>query len=171
MKTIPVTGSTELMLVDDEDFPLMSRHVWDTRKEYAPRTSINSRLFSAAQLVRPCPGRLANFVNGNRLDLRKENLRCADHPCVKANNNMSSRNTSGFRGVMYIKKTGSWKGQVGFENKYFPKTGFATASQAAEWRDNKVRQLGIACARFNFPLPGERGLDGEIAPHTGQALT
>lgn len=90
-----------------------------------------------------------DHINGNGLDNRKANLRPATRSQNGANSRLSSRSTSGYKGVSYDRARGSWKAQIGFrgENRFLGR--YPTAEQAAAAYDAAAQELFGAYARTN----------------------
>lgn len=76
MKTIYTTKGTEI-LVSDEDYSLLARHVWGLDGNGYPRVCIGKFNIMMHQLVCPAGGQgnVTDHINRNKLDNRRENLR------------------------------------------------------------------------------------------------
>lgn len=64
------------------------------------KTTINVHRF----VTKAKKGELVDHINRNRLDCRKENLRLVDSSKNQANKVKSTANTSGYKGVYFVKK-------------------------------------------------------------------
>jgi hypothetical protein len=62
-------------------------------------------------------GKYYDHIDRNPLNNRKNNLRQATNLENARNKSMTSRNTSGFIGVYWIKKMNKWSAQIGINNK------------------------------------------------------
>jgi AP2 domain/HNH endonuclease len=58
-----------------------------------------------------------DHVNGSRSDNRWCNLREATHSQNRANAQMRTDNTSGFKGVTWLKQTGKWRARIEVNGK------------------------------------------------------
>lgn len=66
----------------------------------------------------PGPGHEIDHVNGNRADNRWGNLRLATRGQNNANQKISRRNTSGFKGVTARRNGTVWTAQIGHRGEY-----------------------------------------------------
>lgn len=91
----------------------------------------------------------------NRANNAWSNLKMATHTQNAVNASDRLRNTSGYRGVVKVKRTGKWLAKVVAEGKqhYFGTHG--SAEQAARAYDVGVRVLHGEFAILNFPEPTE----------------
>ncbi len=81
---------------------------------------------------------LVDHINGDTLDNRLENLRYATASENSRNQKISSRNTSGYKGVTWIKKMNKWKSSISvnlkrinigyFDNKHLAAVAYNKAS-------------------------------------------
>lgn len=79
--------------------------------------------------------------NRIRHDNAFENLRRATQSQNRANTKTHAKNTSGFRGVTFDKRRGSWNAEVRFEKVRHRQNGFASAAEAGEWAEAKRKDL------------------------------
>jgi hypothetical protein len=118
MKEIPLTQG-QVALVDDEDYERISAHPWyarldpDTRSYYALRNMTFEGKRVTQRMHREVMGlgygdplKVDHRVSGNTLDNRKSNLRLANDQQNTHNARRRKDNTSGFKGVHFIK---GWK--------------------------------------------------------------
>ena len=164
MKQIPLTRGL-FATVDDEDFESLSKHRWFAVSGrglfYAVRTVRAGRSKKTIRMHRELlgmpPGLLVcDHRNGNSLDNRRENLRCAT-VSQNAQNTTSSHNQKrgGFKGVRH--RHGKWSAQYTVPN---PAGGrgrirhlgyFATAEEAARAYDAAAVRAYGEFASLNFP--------------------
>lgn len=109
-----ITTRKNKILVDPEDYPILSRWTWSETKIY-PYTKISGATIYMHRLIMGSPTR-KNFeidhINGNKRDNRKENLRWCTHTINLAGRPRQKNNTSGFKGVTWDKKRNKWVVQV-----------------------------------------------------------
>lgn len=124
MKRIKLTQGFEA-LIDDEFYEEISKVKWyassgkHNKCRYAVRTVRDKKTGRISRLTmhrliigKPPKGMVVDHINQKSFDNRLSNLRF----CTKAENakncRFSTRNTSGFRGVDYIKRTKKWRAVV-----------------------------------------------------------
>lgn len=96
MKEIHLSNGKGVVLVDDADYPELSKHKWNLGSDgYARRTVI---IRMHRQLVNPPAGMLVDHKNGNPLDNQRENLRVAT-PTQNTMNRPRPKNKFGATGV------------------------------------------------------------------------
>lgn len=87
------------------------------------------------------PSRFIDHKNGIRSDNRIANLREADDAQNQWNTKLSRANTSGFRGINYVKPTGKWRATIGHRGKYIFLGGFETKERAVQAYKDASRRL------------------------------
>jgi hypothetical protein len=111
---IPV-GDETWALIDAEDYPLVCGYRWGINASgYVIATQTTQVVKSAVWMHRLVlmvgPSKIVDHRDHNKLDNRKKNLR----PCSAAQNTwnqkLSSRNTSGIKGVSFVNR--KWRGTV-----------------------------------------------------------
>jgi hypothetical protein len=125
-----------ITLVDDEDFEALSQFAWLRTNHgyvirYVGKTTI-VRMHRAVMDLALDDRRCVDHINGNKLDNRKCNLRI----CTRAENNrnrgLNRNNTSGFRGVIWLKTDKRWEARIKSNGKTLYLGRFDTAEFAAE---------------------------------------
>jgi hypothetical protein len=92
-----------------------------------------------------------DHVSGDKTDARSCNLRECD-PCKNLQNrDKQINNTSGFKGVHFLKRTGRYQAQIRANHKRWHIGYFSTAEEAAHAYDDKAREVHGEFARLNFP--------------------
>lgn len=158
-------GIDHIVLVDDEDFPLLSRHSW-----YLV-SGINNRMYAYAfiysgnghrkmlQMTHLIMGQgwCIDHKNNNPLDNRKDNLRVA----TKQQNNwntpkMRSRcgkpTSSQYKGVYKTKSERGWRSAIKHDGKCHPLGYFQTEVEAAIAYNEAASRLHGEWAWLN-PVP------------------
>lgn len=150
-KEIPVNtpdGQQFMMLVDDEDYELMSRFNWRAQKDSAggwrPFATIRPhRLLVNYELV--------DHINGEPMDNRKNNLRSASKQQNSANRGLQSNNTTGFKGIYFQKTTGKYRAHIQVNGKRISLGSHKTSIDAAKAYDTAASEHFGEFARLNFP--------------------
>jgi len=98
---------------------------------------VNKRKYLAHRLAwfyvyKVWPDGQIDHINGIKTDNRIENLRCVTNKQNHENSGIKSSNSSGFRGVSFYKRDGTWTAQLthNYKNIYLGR--FATKEQAAQ---------------------------------------
>lgn len=96
-------------------------------------------------------GQYVDHVNGNKLDNRRENLRMCSNSQNMANRRAPRVNRSGFKGVHFFKRDGTWRAAITQDYKTKHIGYYATPEEAARAYDIKARELFGEFAQLNFP--------------------
>jgi ribosomal 50S subunit-recycling heat shock protein len=120
MKEIQLTQG-KVALVDDEDYEYLNQWKWHIHNSrgyyYAARNINGGKLFMHRAIIKPTKDVFIDHVNRLTLDNTKINLRI----CTKAENcrnrKISTLNTSGYKGVAYIKNLNKYRATIRFNNK------------------------------------------------------
>lgn len=159
-----ILSSGEVVLVDDEDYPLLSRHKWQLSHAdgYAvttiqTRTGKNHTFF----LHRFVMGGfwMCDHINRNKLDCRKENLRRATAQENSANMaKWKSRKgkplSSKYKGVHKYTNNGKYRAVVCFNKKVIQLGTYDNEEDAARAYNKKAKELFGDFAWLN-PVPQE----------------
>lgn len=129
--------------VDIEDFDRINTHSWramlnrNTGCYYAATNlKIDGRNRSSfgmhTMVMNPSPGMEVDHRNRSEtLDNRKENLRLATRSQNQANRRLQKNNTSGYRGVAFVKNMGLWRAQTQKNREKTRATYFSSKHEAA----------------------------------------
>ena len=152
-------------LVDDEDYDAVSDLNWYAKKcgnqIYAVHSPWNPkrRMNDTVLLHRFVTGfafPLVDHVNGNGLDNRRSNLRPATDEQNGQNQKIGARNTSGYRGVDFVKSRGVYRARIASGRSRASVGVFLRPEDAARAYDAAARVLYGEYAAVNFPNIGER---------------
>jgi hypothetical protein len=96
-------------------------------------------------------GKVVDHRNQNGLDNRRENQRIAS-PAINAyNSKLQKNNTSGYRGVVWLKQNKRWMSRIKILGRWKALGCYATAIEAAIVFDRAVRQYRGEGATLNLP--------------------
>lgn len=129
MKTILSSGIIiQKILVDDDDFDYLNQWKWKIGKRgYAVRGVYDhvcngKRLYKDVTLhrlvIRARPGEMVDHINGDKLDNQKSNLRLCNHAENMRNTKLSTRNTSGYKGIYWHKRSQYWQAYITYNQKH-----------------------------------------------------
>lgn len=121
--------------VDEEDFPLLSRHSWAVSSEGYARTCCGTLYLYMHRLVMaPKSDLYIDHINHNRLDNRKLNLREA----TNSQNQMNRKNKP--TGVSFHKLSGKWRARITKNQKEIYLGLFETEEEAILVRKEYLKQ-------------------------------
>lgn len=133
-------------MVDNDYFDLLSEFKWClnhngyavTRRKHNQKgklTFMHHIVFGTF----PSDG-LIDHINRNPLDNRKSNLRVANKSENGMNRQENKNNTSGFKGVTYLKKNNKWMAgiKINYKRKYLGS--FNTALKASKAYDKEAKK-------------------------------
>lgn len=86
-------------------------------------------------------GEQVDHINGNSLDNRRENLRIATVGQNLRNTKKRTTNTSGYKGVCWIKKLGVWRAKIKYNHHTYNLGYFKTPEEAYAAYCAKGREL------------------------------
>ena len=138
-KKIPLTRG-RFALVDEQDYFYLMAFRWHcTAKGYAARMDGRKIVLMHREIARPSEGFDVDHRDGNRLNNRRENLRRCTHAQNTWNHRVSTRNKSGFTGILFRKKSRRWEAHIGVNNKFIYLGRFATKKEAIRARQRAVQ--------------------------------
>lgn len=116
------TYKKEAILVDDEYFGILNKFTWRIQKNgyvvsSKPEKYGRGLIYMHRIVMVPPEGMEIDHINVDKTDNRKENLRICTHEQNCANRKISSRNTTGFKGVSWDKSRGKWLSRIKHDGK------------------------------------------------------
>ena len=150
MKLIALTQG-KFAKVDDEDFGVLSSCKWYlVTRENNIFYAINRSRVSMHRLILAATRNLqVDHINHDGLDNRRSNLRLCTHKENDRNRRLQRNNTSGFKGVSMVLKTGKWEAKV----RYRDETGRVFNIVAGYFHDK--RQAALAYNRKALEIFGK----------------
>ena len=94
------------------------------------------------------PKEQVDHINCIKTDNRIENLRLASHGQNCSNREKQSNNTSGYKGVCFIKSKEKWRARIGYNGKKIYIGLFNTAKEASYAYKEKAIELHGEFAKF-----------------------
>ena len=162
MIEIPITkGYTAL--VSDEDIDLADLKWWANQKKrnslnvYVARHEGRKSVSMHRLVLSRIMGRtlekceVCDHINGNTLDNQRHNLRVCTASQNNCNAPVRSNSKSGYRGVCFDDRRGTYFAYVDFGNeRKYVGSGFTDIVEAAKARDRKAIELHGELAALNF---------------------
>jgi len=142
--------------VDLGDFQALSQFKWHTHVAthgaYARGVVAGKLVYMHRLLMSAAPGEEVDHIDGNGLNNRRSNLRCATHADqARGYQTKRSGKTSHYRGVSWVTRDRRWTAHLShLGHQYY--LGYFTSEQlAAEAYDAKAIELFGEFAQLNFP--------------------
>jgi HNH endonuclease/AP2 domain len=184
MQQIPLSQG-QFALVDDAAYPLLSEFRWcyraerDGRQGYAVRnTKVGGKrrqCYLHRQLMQPGEGQEVIFLNHDRLDCRRENLRVVSKEDARRHHRVRRDSKSGVKGVRYNAGTDSWSayvhrhGHAYHVGTYFSREQAVAAYEQALRRENPdLHTAPRAVERPGNPGPVRRENPDAACPSEGR---
>ena len=172
MKTIKVTGTNDLALVDDEDYPVLSRLAWRAEKlSGQPITRIwreKEYVLRMHRLLKPYKINLKLICkDGNPLDNQKDNLVYKNASQLMQVASKAKGCISEYKGVTYRgdrKKGNRWRARIFKDRKHYFLGYHPTQLEAALAYNEAARELYGKDAFMNEikqPTPTANQAEGE----------
>jgi hypothetical protein len=143
-------------LIDDGDFEWLNQYRWHvvTSKRgdiYAARSAGPAKNIRMHRMIMNAPdGIEVDHINGDGLDNRRGNLRLCSKSQNQCNRGITSRNSSGYKGVRWNKKNQKYEAQITINRIQKSLGCFDDPQEAARAYDVKARELHGEFAQTNF---------------------
>lgn len=147
------SGCGKEILVDEDDFSLLSRYTWHLVDGYARTSMVVGEKYFRVPMHRLITGMKKSFVdhaNRNPLDNRKQNLRI----CTAGQNAANCRgrkNSFGFKGVSRPKTNKRYYAQISYKRRRYRSRAYDNIEDAARAYDRLAIKYHGAFAALNFP--------------------
>ena len=150
-------GLDMFALVDDVDYPDLSKYRWYAMKHRTGRfyavAKVNGKTVSMHRVIMRAKtfSEKVDHVDRDSLNNTRQNLRFSTNSENMMNRGASSRNKTGFKGVLKRadRRTKPYKAQIGINGKTLYIGHFDTAKEAANAYNEKAKELHGAFARLN----------------------
>lgn len=147
MMLIPLTKG-KFASVSIEDYMELRKYNWSVNScNYASRgKKINGKkkfITMHRFIMNPPDGMQVDHINGNRLDNRRCNLRICTRSQNCSSRDSSTKNKSGFRGVIFHSSTKKWRACIKVNQKMISLGLFHTKLEAARaYNDAAIQNFG-----------------------------
>jgi hypothetical protein len=138
------------VIVDDDIAPMVLARKWhiaDRKRGIYFSTSIlfpdgKYRDVKLHRFILECPpGLLVDHKNGNHLDCRRQNLRVCTTAENTRNQPIHKTTTTGYKGVSVHRRSGKYRAQIRFNNRFIHIGVFSTPEEAAAAYDKTAKKL------------------------------
>ena len=150
----------QVAIVDAAALPLVTPYRWCPMRKrdgrvyaqaHGPRRDGTQSTILMHSLILGTPkGMASDHQNHDGLDNRRSNLRACTRAQNLSNRGKTIANTSGYKGVDWVKRIGTWRAQIGVQNKHLFLGHFTDPVAAARAYDAAARRLHGEFARTNF---------------------
>ncbi|MDP1570828.1 MAG: HNH endonuclease [Vicinamibacterales bacterium] len=137
------------MIIDDEDYDRLRKYIWRTDPAGYVFRCAGGKIRMARQILKAPRGIWIRWINGNKLDNRKENLRLYTRSQLTASSKMFRTNTTGYRGVYWLAPKKRWMVIVIHLRRRHFCGYFRDPHSAAEAYNRKALDLRGKFARLN----------------------
>lgn len=114
------------------------------------------------EIAMPDPALQVDHVNGDTLDNRRENLRCATKDQNQQNRRKTGRASSQWKGVWRHHQNETWCAEIKVNKEKIGLGSFKSEEAAARAYDAAARRWFGEFARLNFPRANERATIARI---------
>lgn len=156
-REIPLTQG-KVAIVDATDYEWLIQWKWYARCDYlwyAARQSSKSEnkpmtVYMHREIMAARKGETVDHYDGNGLNNTRANLRFATIQQNNRNSRLSTKNTSGYKGVSFDKRNRKWKACIYVNRKQIYIGLYSTPEEAASAYDEAAKRHFSQFARLNF---------------------
>ena len=157
------------VLIDDEDYSLVSKYTWRPSKPNKPYFITTLKMENGIQktmnfhrLIMGCTcgdDTVVDHINHDTLDNRKCNLRITTKQGNARNRSRTIRSTTGYKGVSFYK--GTYHSSLEYENRHIFMGSSNNSVECARWYDMMAIKLfgEYACTNFDRELYKQEDID------------
>ncbi len=150
MMYISLSNSTDVALVDDEEFVKLCGYNWQKSSNgYAIRSVGTSKIYMHQDVLPTSKGVYADHIDSNRLNNQKSNLRPATHSENGQRRKVQSNSRTGYRGVIHSPH--GWRAHLYCNRKHISLGYYKDIEDAARAYDKGALQYFGPNAALNFP--------------------
>lgn len=99
-------------IIDDEDFLLVSKYRWNKTSHGYAITTAEPHIYMHRLINKTPDNMITDHINRNTLDNRRINLRNSGKSLNAVNTALRKTNTSGYKGVHFLKGYGKWESYI-----------------------------------------------------------
>lgn len=149
--TIPLTQG-QVALVSEQDYETLKQFKWyanwvPAMNGFYALSTIDGRAIAMHRYILGCGTESVDHKNGDTLDNRRDNLRPCTDTQNQGNRKLNANNTSGFKGVSWLKRKKRWRAAIGKKEIGM----FLDKHDAARAYDKAAIEYFGEFARVNFP--------------------
>ena len=114
MKEIQISKSFKKVLVDSEDYEMLSQYIWLNQKGYARAFIAGERVYMH-RLLTGCvykDRKVVDHIDENTFNCQRSNLRVVTHAQNLCNRKSKDNTTSKYLGVYYDKERCKWRASI-----------------------------------------------------------
>lgn len=154
MKTIPLSNCNLSVMVDDEDYEMLSKYKWSMSSVggYAKTNIKRDGKYTTINLHTLLMGVGYDHKDRNGLNDQRSNLRKATRSQNGANRKLNVNNKYGYKGVS-LKHNGLWHAEIRVNGKLLNLGNFTEITEAAQAYDKAAIEHFGEFAGPNFPIP------------------
>src|ERR1043165_1625319 len=172
MQRIPLSQG-QFAIVDDEDFPLLADFRWSYHAErnggqgYAVRNGkVDGKrrlIYMQRELMIPQPGYEVIFLNFDRLDCRRANLKIVKKEETRRYHRARRDSKTGIKGITYNDEFGTWSATIYRNGRAYRIGTFYSKEAAAQAYDEGLRLMNPELFNTNPPARVTPVLPDEVA--------
>ena len=149
---LKISKSDDVVLIDDEDYEMLSQYFWNPDNRGYVKTNIKTDNGYTTKrvhqfLINTPKGMHTDHIDGDKLNNQKENLRVTTPSQNQMNTSKRKNMTSEYKGVSKIGKR--WRADIMFNYKQIYLGIFTFEKDAAIAYNNKAIELFKKYARLN----------------------